>query len=261
MPNVWGKGGIHEGKYHRHSVENDVRFFAGWKILKELYQKIEQPTYSLVAIFAFKLAARITEALNTEAEMFVIDQEGGFIFVRNFPILKRWKAIDKVVFCQRCGTRNNKFDMACSKCGANLVHSGKRKFITERQTVYRIPFYIKLAEPFSDEMVKFLKDKKGLLFPSPYTGKAYTRNWAYNIIKDYGKIVGLDNLYNHWFRSQRLMQLANEYKFNREELKVFSGIIKDETLDHYVKQIQPYTEKLGIKMDSERFTELMERKR
>ena len=237
-----------------------MKFWIGWKALDELYGKIESQVYRKVGIFAFKLAARITETLNVTAENFTVVPDSNFIFVRDFPILKRWKAIDKVIVCQRCGLRNNKFDVSCSGCGANLVHSGKRKFITERQVIYRQPFFIKLNEPLSQEMASFLQDKKGPLFPSPYgTGKAYTRQWAYNVVKEYGGAVGLDVLYNHWFRSERLMQLVTEYKLNKDELKAFTGIIKDETLDHYVKYIQPYTEKFGLHITSEKFTELIAR--
>jgi|WetSurMetagenome_2_1015567.scaffolds.fasta_scaffold61601_2 hypothetical protein len=261
MPNIWGENGIYAGQYRRHSVDADVRFFAGWKTMEELFSTIrkEQEIYATVGIFAFKMAARITEVLNSKADMFVLDEESGFILVRNFPILKRWKAIDKIIICERCKTENGKFETTCTSCGANLLYSGKRKYKTERKDIKRLPFFIKIKEHFSEEMIQHLiKHPNGHLFPSPYNeGEPYSRKWAWNLVKDYGTIVGLDSLYNHWFRSQRLMQLGNQYKFTREELKAFSGIIKDETLDKYSKQIQSYTEKIGLDVTAEKFNQLM----
>jgi hypothetical protein len=40
--------------------------------------------------------------------------------------------------------------------------------------------------------------------------------------------------------------LGNEYGFNRDELKAFSGIKKDETLDKYAKMIATYMGKMGL---------------
>jgi len=67
-----------------------------------------------------------------------------------------------------------------------------------------------------------------------------------NSAREYGSVVVLDSLYNHWFRAQRLTQLGNEYGFDRDELKAFSGIKKDETLDKYAKKIQTYMKKMGL---------------
>ena len=38
-PNVWGKDGIHEGEYHRHSVEEDVQF---------LYNELNPAVFALI---------------------------------------------------------------------------------------------------------------------------------------------------------------------------------------------------------------------
>lgn len=245
--NVWGKGGLRAGSYKRHSVDRDVRFFVGWKVLQELFEKIDNQRYREVGIFSFECAGRITETLSAEREMFVVDQDQGFILVRNFPILKRWKAKDKVIICERCRAQNSKFEVQCSACGANLLVSGKRRFITERVEEFRLPFYIPLKESFANDMLTVLaRPTDRFLFPSRYTEKPYTRQWAWNVIKQYGRVVGLDSLYNHWFRAQRLTQLGNEYGFNRDELKAFSGIKKDETLDKYAKMIATYMGKMGL---------------
>jgi len=245
--NVWGKGGKREGEYHRHSVDRDVRFFVGWKVLTELLEKAD-PRYREVGLFAFKTAGRITETLSLTADMFVIDQRAGFVLVRNFPILKRWKAVDKFIICERCGAGSSKFETVCGGCGANLLVTGKRRYKTERVPEKRLPFYIPIKEALTANMLAVLEQRIGneVLFPSPYTGKPYTRQWAHNAIKEYGSVVGLDSLYNHWFRAQRLTQLGNEYGFDRDELKAFSGIKKDETLDKYAKKIQTYMKKMGL---------------
>jgi ribosomal protein L37E len=244
--NVWGKGGIYAGRYKRHSVDRDVRFYVGWKVLGELFDKIQNPEYKKVGLFAFKTAGRITETLGCTKEMFVVDEGQGFVLVRNFPILKRWKAVDKEIVCERCGKVNLKFDVQCSTCGANLLVSGKRRFKTQRVDEIRLPFYIPLKEPYTSDMLPVIQNAENYLFPSPYTEKPYTRQWAWNVIKEYGKVVGLKSLYNHWFRAQRLTQLGNEYGFDRDELKAFSGIKKDETLEKYAKKIATYMHKMGL---------------
>lgn len=246
--NVWGKGGIRVGSYRRHSVDRDVRFFVGWKVLGELLQTVRHERYREVGLFAFKTAGRITETLSCTKDMFVVDEQAGFILVRNFPILKRWKAVDKLIVCERCGKQNLKFEVQCVSCGANLLVSGKRRFKTEKVDELRLPFYIPLKEQYSLDMFPVISKANKYLLPSPYSGsnEPYSRQWAWNAIKEYGRVVGLPSLYNHWFRAQRLTQLGNEYGFDRDELKAFSGIKKDETLDRYAKKIAAYMHKMGL---------------
>lgn len=246
--NVWGKGGSREGQYHRHSVDRDVQFFVGWQKLEELFATIKNLVYQNVGIVAFLLAARISEVLQSHRNMFAIDYEAECLIVSNFPILKRWKAIDMKIICGRCGAENDKFEQICTKCRANLVFAGKRKYITEKVPTVRQDFYIPLKERFVDRLVQLLENSSEYLFISPYTAKPYTRQWAHIMVKEYGPLVGLDTLYNHWFRSQRLTQLKNELHFSRDDLKAFSGIRSDEVLDIYAKSIQGYTEKMGLKV-------------
>jgi hypothetical protein len=244
--NVWGSGGSRAGQYHRHSVSRDVKFFMGWHKLDELFTAIKSQAYQNVGITAFKLAARITEALQCRKNMFIIDYDLEGIIVPSFPILKLWKATDKVIICQRCGVENSKFEMACIKCGANLVFSGKKKFRTERVIAYREPFVIPLSEKYSDRLIAIIDRAEDLLFPSPYTDKPYTRQWAYAMVKEYGPLVGLSNLYNHFFRSQRDQQLKEERGFTTEERKAFTGIQSDTTDRVYTKEIISCTKKFGL---------------
>lgn len=244
--NVWGKGGVREGQYRRHSVDRDVKFWMGWQKFDELIKAIKNPLYQDVAITAFKLAARITETLQSRKNMFIIDYDVEGIIVPRFPILKLWKAKDKVIICTRCSLENSKFDAICTKCGANLVYSGKKKFITERVIAYREPFVIPLNEKYSDRLVEIIERAEDWLFPSPYTGKPYTRQWAYAMVKEYGPLVGLDKLYNHYWRSQRDQQLKEEMGFTKEERKTYTGIRSDKIDATYTKEIISSAKKLGL---------------
>lgn len=235
----------------KHSVDRDVNDFIGWKKLTDLVNKVADVdfTASLVTIFGFKVAGRITETLRLKREMFTILKDE--VRVDNYIIQKRWKSIGMTIVCGRCGLENNKFEIECKKCKANLIFAGKRKHETKSLPIERHPFYISLDEPLSDLMVGFLKNKeseKGYLFPSPYkTGKPYSRVWFYQIFSQFGKSVGLDNVYPHWLRAQRLSQLANEYGFDELELKMFSGITTSQTLSKYTKKTTSYRSKMKKK--------------
>jgi hypothetical protein len=277
MPNLWGKGGIYEGKYKRHSVDHDVNFFIGWNKLEELFDAFEtrklegfehytkHHKYCDVGLVAFKVAGRITEALRTRAEWFTIYEHERVIVVRDYPILKRYKAVDVEIKCKRCKVINNKYETACTACGANLITAGTKHYTTVPVIEYRQPFFIKIDEMYSDRLIELIKNtQSGLLFPSPDKRRKdmpYTRAWAYNFVKNYGKVVNLDNLYNHYFRAQRLMQLRVEAGFTKEDLKMFTAIKSDKTLDHYIKDIQSYTRKLlnGVDIPPEIFAKMVEK--
>ena len=36
-PNIWGENGLREGEYKRHSVQENVYFFVGWKKIDKLF--------------------------------------------------------------------------------------------------------------------------------------------------------------------------------------------------------------------------------
>jgi len=259
--NVWGKGGLREGEYHRHSVEQDILSFCGWEKLGNLFEALRKrnDAYADVALTAFKLAGRINEVLPLDGRITKFEIQDEYIAVVNYYILKRYvKLKDKngdplcVVTCKRCETVNDQYSVQCSKCGANLIFAGKRKYQTVKKIETRLPFFIPRDEPFDEEFVRIVKGKEGLLFPSPDSrrkGKCYSYGWAYDNIKNFGCVVGLDTLFNHWFRGERLMQLRNEKDFDKGQLKDFSGILTDKTLDHYTKSVESYANKklrLGI---------------
>lgn len=247
---MWGIGGSHAGQYHRHSVDRDIKGFLGWTNLQKLIGALETRSieYRDVGITAFLCAGRITETLRSQKGMFRIFNK--FIVVDEFPLLKHWKKKDVTLICTRCGTENLKYEALCTSCNANLVFSARKKWETEKLDVKRNRFFIPRTNKLTDVLANRIEQSEDILFPSPYKRKGpYSRQWAYNIIKDFGDIVGLDGLYNHWFKAQRLMQLGNEDGFDEAELKAFSGIMKSETLSKYVKKIESYTKKMGLEID------------
>lgn len=239
-------------------MDNDITEFIGWDKLNDLFRAMPNETIRDVQIASFLMAARITETLNSTKNMFNIALDEGYIEVKDFVVLKRWRKVDTVIICGRCQKVNDKFETQCIQCGANLVYGGHKKYITEKLEKKRLPFYIPLSERFVPLFIKRIQSSNLWLFPSPYTSRPYTRQWAYTMIKPLGNLVGLKsmnpkrrneaNLYNHWFRGQRLMQLGNEYGFDEMELKAFSGIVKSETLSRYVKKIRSYRIKMGLKL-------------
>lgn len=232
-------------KYSRHSVDRDVEDFVGWEKLTKMFNAIRRPVIRDIAIATFKVAGRITEGLGLRKKMFTITEKE--IKISNFYILKRWKSVDVKIICLKCKTINGRYEKECSNCGANLIYGGKKKHITEPIKVKRQPFYMNINEQFSADLIRMVENAKDLLFPSPYTKvKPYSRQWVYLNMRDLGHIVGLDSLYPHWLRAQRLSQLGGERKFDELELKLFSGIVKGETLIKYVKKTRSYREKLGL---------------
>jgi hypothetical protein len=237
--------------YSRHRVDRDIQEFIGWKELGKIFDAIPNETIRDVEVTAFLLAGRITEVLGCYKGMFVIQEDRKRMMVKDYSILKRWKSLDYVVVCKRCNTSNEKFEVICKNCGANLIYGGEKKHKTERVQQKRLPFYFPLNEKCVPFLIKRLDHSTNLLFPSPLSNglKPYSRKWAYAVLarnEQLGAIAGLDHLYNHWFRAQRLMQLGNERGLDEMELMAFSGIVKSETLSRYSKKVHSYLDKMGI---------------
>ena len=60
-------------------------------------------------------------------------------------------------------------------------------------------------------IIKRLEEKQPYIFKSPYTGKLYTRQWAYKVMRKIGKKEGI-YLYPHRLRSERACHLASSLK-------------------------------------------------
>lgn len=236
--------------YSRHGVDKDIQEFCGWKKLGQIFDAMPNETIRDIEVTAFLLAGRITEVLGCYKGMFEIQEDRKRMMVKDYQVLKRWKSVDYVVVCKRCETVNDKFEMACKSCGANLIYGGEKKHKTMKVQHKRLPFYFPLNEKFVPFLLKRLDHATNLLFPSPLSnGKPYSRKWVYAVLarnEQVGRIAGLDRLYSHWFRAQRLMQLGNERGLDEMELMAFSGIVKSETLSKYSKKVHSYLDKMGI---------------
>jgi len=267
MPNVWGKGALRHGTYKRHSVDRDVKFWVGWTAINTFLNSIQNQKGKQVATVAFKVAGRITEALSLRAENFSVTDD--LVIVKNYHILKRWKKKDTIIECGRCKTLNDKFTVECSNCHANLVYGGKKHYVTEKVDAIRLPFFFPMNEPLTEELLEVVDQaKKGLLFPSPYSDgtEPYTRSWAYKLIatKQVGTAVGLDHGYNHLLRAYRMSQLGQEKdqpwkreRFSKAQIKTFTGITKDETVEKYTKEVGTYVENYGIELSPEQLGKIM----
>jgi hypothetical protein len=141
-----------------------------------------------VCIAAFLLAGRISEILRLRKRMFVLENEEIRVF--NLPVLKRWKAVDTVLICTRCETKNLKYETACKECGANLIYSSKKKHITERLHMIRRLFSIPMKEQFALSLAERVKASKDLLFPSPkLKNRPISRVHVYRAVKPLDYVV------------------------------------------------------------------------
>ena len=169
--------------------------------------------------------------------------------VKDMEVHKRFKKIDHQVLCQRCKTLNDKFDMSCKQCGANLVYSGKKKWRTQKILMYRIPFKIPKQEPLTAFIVRRLayaqEHKQAYLFYNPKTERPVSTKCLYDHIVLVGMILGLD-MWPHRFRAERCKQLREEYEFTKDDLKRFTMIITDKTLEIYAGTSLPYERKMGL---------------
>ncbi len=239
-------------KYSRHSVDRDIQEFIGWEKLQQIFDAMQNENLRDVEATAFLLAGRISEVLGCHKDMFVVQEDQNRMMVKDYTVLKRWKSLDYVIKCKRCQTENEKYEVTCSKCGANLIYGGQKKHKTEKVLQKRLPFYFPLNEKFVPLLINRLERSEYLLFPSPISTDAQrplSRKWAWRLLAHNAQlaaITGLDHLYNHYFRAQRLMQLGNEYGMDDMELKAFSGIVKTETISKYAKKVHSYINKMGL---------------
>ncbi len=269
-------------KYVRHGVKKDLLSFCGWKELTDLFQRLRwrNETFADVAVVSFKLASRINEALPLDNTITQFEINDDYIVVYNYLMLKRYKKVpnefgDNIFdfICKRCKHVNNMYSSNCEKCNTNLVMHGKKRYLTVRRLDSREPFFIPRDEPFDSEFVRIISQRKnnynqlvpfkGLLFPSqdPRTyGKPYTSEWAYYHITHCKLPEGSFDWWNHRFRGERLLYFR-EQGFLKDELKNFSGITNDRTLEFYTKGILTYANKLGMNIDAKILREAKEKQR
>jgi len=232
----------------------DLQKFMGWTKLMNIIRFAEaHPLTNLkdVCLFAdliavaFATCGRINEVLVLRDSNFTVSQ--GFFEVNDMLLSKRWKKEDTTIECMRCHRINEKFEAVCTNCGANLVFAGKKHFKTRKVDAIRKPFRFPRSELTTPYVLRRLHVEHAFLFQNPNTGKPISARCALTHLTVIGQKMRIPlGLWNHRFRSERLKQLVEDYHFNKEDLKQFSGIVEDSTLDMYAGTTEPYEKKMGL---------------
>lgn len=234
----------------------------GWQTLTKILHLAEQirttlPQKMLAYLIAVSFAGafRINEALVLKKENFTIKQKS--VEVKGALLSKRWKKKDTVIICRRCGEENEKFEVICQKCGANLIMGGGRKrYVTEKVDAVRGTFEFPRREITTDYILECLENTRTeFLFENPFLHQPVSDSWALwhlagkNNMNNLTLKIGFD-LWNHRFRAERLTQLGMPrpvgYEFDEGELHAFSNIVESKTLRRYVKKKANYMQKMGI---------------
>jgi len=232
----------------------DLRKFMGWiKLMGIIKYADSHPLTNLKDVhlfadliaFAFATCGRINEVLPLTHQNFTVSP--GFIEVHDMLLSKRWKKEDTTIECMRCHTMNEKFEPVCTNCGANLVFAGKKHYKTCKVDALRKPFRFPRSELTTPYVLRRLHVEHAFLFQNPNTGKPITDRCALTHLTKIGQKMRIPlGLWNHRFRSERLKQLVEDYHFSKEDLKQYSGIVEDSTLDMYAGTTEPYEKKMGL---------------
>jgi hypothetical protein len=248
----WDK---HPGEYQRHSVEKEVLNWMGWERLQKLIKVAEDlPTsfddrlvFADAIAVSFATAGRINEWTQLKTTNFF--EYDTYFEVKDMIVEKRYKKVDHTIVCLRCSTENQKFEMSCLKCGANLVYAGRRKWQTVPVSMFRIPFKFPKKEPTTIYIQRrlALAKQKGwsYLFLNPATDKPISDVCFYDHFVQAGQRCGIE-LWPHRQRAERCKQLREEYEFGKDDLKRFTMIVADKTLEVYAGTSLPYERKMGI---------------
>jgi len=248
----WDK---HPGEYSRHSVEKEVLNWMGWTKLLTLIKCAEDlPTnFDDKLVFAdglavgFATAGRINEWTRLKTSNFY--EYDNYFEVKDMIVEKRYKKVDHVILCRRCLVENQKFEVICVKCGANLIYAGRRKWKTTPVAMTRIPFKFPKTEPTTVYVQRrlALAKQKGWsnLFHNPATDKPITDVCFYEHFVLAGERAGME-MWPHRQRAERCKQLSEEYESTKDDLKRFTMIITDKTLAIYAGTSVPLEKKMGI---------------
>lgn len=201
---VWGK----HREYKRHSLERDFKKFSGFKELKRIVKAAPSGVLRAFIVFLWATGGRVSETLQLRKEMFTLrtDTDPPILIVTDAPLEKHYKKVAEYMECLKCGELNHK-SKECTSCGADLVANGQRRFVTEKVDKTRNEFVIRLDDPFADIMVEWLKQSDDYLFLNHWTGKPYSRKWAYVHVKAIGEKLGAE-LWPHRFRAERASYLG-----------------------------------------------------
>lgn len=198
--------------YARHSVERDVKHFCGLETMQKIIETAPNDFVKAFLAFLFSTGLRVSECLNLQKKNFQIipDAEPPLLVVSGVLLEKRYEKVEEYFECDLCHVLQPK-SKECVGCHADLVAHGQHHFTTRKTEEEIHEFPIPLNEPFSNILLEWLERSNDYLFPSPYTGRPYTRVWAYMQIRSIGGQLGLE-LWPHRFRSERASQLGKRLK-------------------------------------------------
>ncbi len=247
---------VHGSEYARFKV-GELPKFVGWPTLLSLIEECENTPYyeesvflglspfereklrqrlimrdkALIAI-AFETGGRIGEVLQLRKPMFTVLEDR--IVIKDMPVIKRWEKIGEQieVWQEKDPPQDTKRWHWSYKYDAWV----RRKFVTkpklDRRNVLEIPRF----EPLTQYIVEWLDMVEDWLFPAYGVkgNKPISPTRAYQIVTSIGSRIGL-KICNHWFRSQRASQLAEEYGWREFELKRFFSWKSDKEAVLYAK--------------------------
>jgi hypothetical protein len=198
-------------EYKRHSVDRDVKKFIGLKTMQKIIETSDRKIVRAFLAFLFSTGLRVSECLSLRRANFqIVDAQPPLLIVSGVKLEKRYEKVEEYYICDQCQTPQPK-SKECVKCHADLVAHGQRHYLTRPTEEEIHEFPITLDEPFSQILLEWLKKNDDYLFLSPYTGKPYTRVWAYSQVRTIGAQLGLE-LWPHRFRSERASQLGKKLK-------------------------------------------------
>jgi len=222
-------------KYYRMNVEELVTEFCGWKPLTDLISYAQEGRDQAFLTALFQTGGRVSEVLALMKRNFMIRSVEGVVVVTDMILLKRYKKLSEYVDSE-----------------------GSRKWETEKLLTKRKQFPIKIAEPLTPILLKWLDHYENLLFPSPYKLGPLSRWWAYKLVRHLDKVIPeklrtqLDlnkplikngkevkhklNLWLHWFRSQRASQLVDNYNYEVLDLVDYFSWKKQDTALIYARR-------------------------
>ena len=208
----------HGESYTRASVKSVLRF-VGWGTLMDLVRECENTPYkvspawepespyaedhraklvhrdqALIATL-FLTGGRVSEVISLRKTNFNLEADPDAIEVTDMLREKSFRKIDEVE-----------------------LPNGRKRWITEKVMATRRDFPILKNEPLVSYLASWLDEVDDYLFPSPAGHRDHlSRQRIYQIVKDVGRRIG-EEIWPHWFRSQRASQLAVEYGFDLHAL-------------------------------------------
>jgi len=200
----------------KHSVEDDVESFIGWKKLLEFVGKAENPNERNLIAFTFETGGRISEVLQLRTDMFRVckDTEPKVLIVEKMPLSKRYKKVKELRECSQCHFLNELGPTNCAKCSGTLWTS-KKRFETEKLDKNRKPFVVFCNEPLTQIMlralVQHIRERQPFIFLNKNTKRPFTRVWAYKVLRRVGDATGI-YLYPHRLRAERASHLGVSLK-------------------------------------------------